>query len=252
MSGLRELAGRLELPSSARKAFLDEVSGDLEELYTELRARGLGPTAAWRAAAEMLLPDDTALRELMTVHRPLWVRWGERLTGSESGTAAVEATMVVVLTVVVLSSALIGLLNGGVLAPLSWALAPVLTAGLAASVLIAAAVARLLGRGQARADRVRERANRIAAVGALAAAAGALSAGAGFLDAVSTAADTGAMGVFLAWIPTAVAQLSLGLVVAMECGIAWLLLARHAARLETDAARALARVRGFHFPGAGS
>ena len=261
MGALRELGHRLELPLAARGAFLAEVTGDLEALYDELRARGLGPAAAWRVATEVLLPDETALRELTSLHRPIWVRWAEGLTGSgvgwrtdsSGGSGAVEAAMVVALTAVVLSSILFALLNGGVLAPLSWALVPVMAAGGATSILIAGTALQVWWRGEPRADRVRLGARRIAAAGGLTLAVGALAAGVGFAQSVNAAGtNVGVTAVLLAWIPTAVAKLSLALVVVLECGVVWLLLAGRAARLEADVARAMARVRGFHFPGAGS
>jgi hypothetical protein len=249
MVELRELAHRLELSAAERRAFLEEVTGDLEDLYVALRARGLGPAAAWRAAADMLLPDDAALRELGRVHRPLFVRLTERLTSSGAGTA--DVVMVVALSVVIFASTLVALLNGGVLAPISWALAPTLAAGVLACVLIARTTFRVATRAEPRPDRVRREAHRIAVAGALALGAGILSAGWGFVRVVTVATrGTGATPVLLTWIPTAVAQLSVGLIVALQCGVAWLLLTRYTTRLESDVARTLARVRGFHFPGA--
>jgi hypothetical protein len=253
MSALRELSRKAGLPPSSRRELLDELSGDLEELYGVLRARGLGPTAAWRAAAEMLLPDDMALRELAALHRPVWVRWTERLTGPRSRGAA-DAVLVTILTGFVLLATMGALFNGGVLAPLTWSLAPVVVAGMAASALIAWQGFRVVFLAESRPERVRGGAQRIAVAGFVTLAVGALSAGAGFVAAVASAAGEAggieASFLLLQWVPTAVAQLSLGLVVVLECGVAWMLLARRAGRLEDDTARALARVRGFHFPGA--
>jgi hypothetical protein len=255
MSALRELSRKAGLPPSSRRELLDELSGDLEELYGVLRARGLGPAAAWRAAAEMLLPDDMALRELAGLHRPVWVRWTERLTGPRSRGAA-DAVLVTILTGFVILSTMGALFNGGVLAPLTWSLAPVMVAGMAASALIAWQVFRVVFLAESRPERVRGGAQRIAVAGFVTLAVGALSAGMGLVAGVSSSTrETGGVEpnfLLLEWVPTAVAQLSLGLVVVLECGVAWMLLARRAGRLEDDTARALARVRGFHFPGARS
>jgi hypothetical protein len=254
MSALEKLSRSAELPPSSRRELLDELSGDLEELYEVLRERGLGPAAAWQAAAEMLLPDDVAIRELACLHRPLWVRWTERLTGPGTR-GALDAALVVVLTVIMLLSTLGALFNGGVLAPVTWALAPVMACGLVASSLIAWQAFRVVFLAESRPDSVRAGAGQLALAGAVTMAAGFLSAIAGLVATVSAVAgmssdggEVGPAAVILSWAPTAIAQLSLGFVVLLECGIAWMLLARRAARLEYDTARAFARVRGFHFP----
>jgi hypothetical protein len=247
MSALRDLAERLELPPAARREFLAEVAGDFEDLYRALRARGLGRDAAWRAAVEMLLPDDHALRAMTMLHRPLWVRWSERLARNGS----FDAALLVLLTSIVLLSTLVALVNGGVLAPLTWSLAPVLFIGLAESALIACKAFELFARGELRPEKVRRGMREIAVLGVGAVAVGLLLAGLGFVRtapvAPSASAATATTHLLIAWILTAVAQLSLALVIALEGALAWMLLGWHAARLEHDAARSVARIRAIHF-----
>jgi hypothetical protein len=77
---------------------------------------------------------------------------------------------------------------------------------------------------------------------------GALCAGIGFaLAAGAVASGASGAGSLLAWAPIAVAQLSLGLVIALEGALAWMLLERRAARMEHETAQAMARLRGIPF-----
>ena len=65
---LRSVADRLDLPQPERARILQEISGDLEDLRTELIGRGLGEAEAEARALEILTPSEPALAALTSVH----------------------------------------------------------------------------------------------------------------------------------------------------------------------------------------
>ncbi len=79
---IRTLGQRLTLPLPSRTRLVEELRGDLDGLTASLVASGLPAEKARARAAEVLLPDDSALSELERMEMPLYGRITDRLDAS--------------------------------------------------------------------------------------------------------------------------------------------------------------------------
>jgi hypothetical protein len=67
------------LPEPVRLRVLEELEGDASALLDHFRERGMTEEAATRAVEAWLGPPPEVWRELEEIHRPIAVRWAERL-----------------------------------------------------------------------------------------------------------------------------------------------------------------------------
>ena len=76
---LREIAAALDLPGPVRARILLELGGDLDDMRDALVAGGMEPEEARRRAADVLVPEPTALAALAGQHRPFYQRLADGL-----------------------------------------------------------------------------------------------------------------------------------------------------------------------------
>lgn len=100
---LRRAEAALDVPRPVRAHIVTELAADLEALYGEYRARGLGETDAVERAASALGLSETSAQALTELHAPRFRRWTSAL--SARGRERLERALVTVLFV--------GLLVGG-------------------------------------------------------------------------------------------------------------------------------------------
>jgi hypothetical protein len=91
---LEELGRGMAVPEPHRGRLLEEVAADLEDLYAAYRGAGMGAREAERRALQRLLPGTAEAAELERLHRPVFVRLLDRLTGGSAGAGAERAALV--------------------------------------------------------------------------------------------------------------------------------------------------------------
>jgi hypothetical protein len=75
---------------------VSELAADLEDLYGVYRAEGLPGPEARRRAEQVLAPSPEVLAALSQVHRPIWIRIGDRF--GEAGRHRLEWAVLVAVT----------------------------------------------------------------------------------------------------------------------------------------------------------
>lgn len=242
---VRAATDGLSVPPRARVRILEELAGDLEDLYAALRATGLSEREARRRAERLLAPRPEALNALAGVHRPVWARFG--------GTGAVERGFVALLFggMVWLSwmaVARAGLRTGMLFVPI--AAIAVAGAGLALRKAV-----RIWGLGESSPAPVRAGAGDllVAATGALFAACFGIVFELWRVAGTVEGAPDGALPYVTEWLRASVALAATGIGVALLCGLAWLAFVQRAAVLERAERRILGPVlhvhRGLDLPG---
>jgi hypothetical protein len=146
---LEELGRGMAVPEPHRGRLLEELAADLEDLYAAYRAAGLDASEAERRAVQRLLPGAAEAAELALLHRPLYVRLLDRLTG---GGARAERAALVLLSCVLLAATLAALPLRTLRVDPSPFLAPVLALGCGALLVALWCTHRLFLRGTVSAD----------------------------------------------------------------------------------------------------
>ncbi len=128
---LRRVDRGLKVPEPERSRILMEVAADLEDLYRNLRLRGLEEEAARREAERRLAPADAALASLQSVHLPAVERLLRRLGHTTRG--RLELATLVLISLGAAAAAAFGVVRSGTVsasAPGLWMVAALAAAGL--------------------------------------------------------------------------------------------------------------------------
>jgi hypothetical protein len=216
---------------------VSELAADLEDLYGAYRAEGLPVREARRRAERMLAPSPEVLAALSRMHRPIWVRLGDRF--SEKGQHRVEWAMLVALTTGFCAGSVITLVRASMTpAPVPFAVAILIVAF--ASLLYAAGsgLAQYLGRWPgSEGARVDVTVLVVAAVAALVLSGLGALVGLWRVAAAITANPAIEVQEVLRWVRGASGLGALGLVVALADGLALLVLRRTESELVDEARR---------------
>lgn len=132
---LRRVDRRLQVREPERSRILMEVAADLEDLYRDLRRRGLAEDEARREAEKRLAPAGSAIASLESIHLPATERLLDRLGGTARG--RVELAALVLLSLGAAAAGAFGVIRSGTVSPGSpglWAVAALTAAGLGVGV----------------------------------------------------------------------------------------------------------------------
>jgi hypothetical protein len=142
---LKEAATGLEATLRVRRRVVSELAADLEDLYGAYRAEGLPAGEARRRAERVLAPSPEVLAALSRMHRPVWVRLGDRF--GEKGRHRVEWAILVALTTGFCALSVVLLLRASMApAPVPFAVAILLVAFASLLYALGSGLARYLGR----------------------------------------------------------------------------------------------------------
>lgn len=221
---LRSLDRELQVPIRERLRILRELESDLEELCELLEAQGVSTDEARRRAVEALVPAGGTLAELARLHAPLYWRMTRHLTDNRLRVFERAALTVATLSVVLVEALM--LLKLDLLSdpsPFMWtvlALSAILTATFTVkafelwikgghqepdrgpvSILVLSGIVLATGFGGAFVDFVR------------------------LASLLESSADL-TSGLFMAWLVSTCALLSVSMLVALAGGVGWFVLSQ--------------------------
>ncbi|HSJ08418.1 MAG TPA: hypothetical protein VK928_00855 [Longimicrobiales bacterium] len=234
---LQRVATQLAVPQPARSRILHEMAADLEDLYAEYRARGLGESEALRRAEAALGASPEAIEQLIEVHQPAWERLLARF--SERRRNRIERLLVTGLTLAGVALGLGGLAGQRILQDPSAFVWPVLVLTAVALAVAAGVFFRLFIRQDHRPQRLHTGLVPLLALAAailLAGAFGALREMTAAAQAVA-AAGSPSLALVLPWLRRAAEVLALALTGDLAVLLCWFHLrqrARSIARTEAD------------------
>lgn len=228
---LKEAATGLEATLRVRRRVVSELAADLEDLYGAYRAEGLPGPEARRRAERVLAPSPEVLAALSRMHRPIWVRLGDRF--GEVGRHRLEWALLVALTIGFCGVSVAGLLRAQMTpAPVPFAAAILLVAFVSLLYALGIGLAQYLGRWPRSAgSRVDGRLLVAAATSVLVLAGLGSLVGLWRISAVIEANPALEMASVLRWVREASGLGALGLLVALADGLALLVLRRHESEL---------------------
>jgi len=77
---LKEINSKLDVPHPAKSRILLEISADMDDLYSTYLEQGKSEVEAQRLTEEMFQMDEHAIRELASVHQPLFRKWMDKFS----------------------------------------------------------------------------------------------------------------------------------------------------------------------------